>query len=156
MERNIEMLKRPALLEIAKKAKLKGYSRLKRAELVKLLTNNKDIDVSVKDKNKKKYDNRVYVNVYCSDAHVERTGAPSSQRFVSEHKEVERHRASTQPSKKFAPVQTRTPIKKISTEKISAKAQKAKDIIEKELKTLPKSKITSDFKSTLEDLFRKK
>ena len=156
MERNLDMLKRPALLEIAKKSKLKGYSRLKRAELVKLLKESKDVDVSVKDKNKKKYDNRVYVNVYCSDAHVERTGAPSTQRFISEHKEAERPRASTQPAKKFPSVQTAKPIKKIEPVKISAKAQKAKDIIEKELKTIPKSKITSDFKSTLEDLFRKK
>lgn len=156
MERDLKFLQKPALLEIAKKAKLKGYSRLKKAELVKLLTNNKDVDVSVKDKNKRRYDNRVYVNVYCSDAHVERTGAPSSQRFVTEHKEPERPRASTQPAKKFAPVQTTKQIKNISTEKISAKAQKAKDVIEKELKTLPRTKITSDFKATLESLFRKK
>ena len=156
MERNIDMLKRPALLEIAKKAKLKGYSRLKRAELVKLLKESKDVNVSVKDKNKRKYDNRVYVNVYCSDAHVERSGAPSSQRFVSEHKEVERPRSSTLPVKKFPEVKTTKPIKKIEPVKISAKAQKAKDKIEKELKTLPRTKITSDFKSTLEDLFRKK
>jgi hypothetical protein len=156
MERNLNMLKRPALLEIAKKAKLKGYSRLKRAELVKLLKESKDVDVSVKDKNKKKYDNRVYVNVYCSEAHVERTGAPSTQRFVSEHKEVERPRSSSsQPAKKFPSVQTAKPIKKIEPVKISAKAQKAKDIIASELKTLPRSKISSDFKSTLEALFRK-
>ena len=156
MERDLNMLKRPALLEIAKKSKLKGYSRLKRAELVKLLKESKDVDVSVKDKNKKKYDNRVYVNVYCSDAHVERTGAPSNQRFVSEHKEVERPRASSsQPAKKFPSVQTTKPIKKIEPAKISAKAQKAKDIIKEELKTIPKSKITSDFKANLENLFRR-
>lgn len=156
MERDLNMLKRPALLEIAKKAKLKGYSRLKRAELVKLLKESKDVDVSVKDKNKKKYDNRVYVNVYCSDAHVERTGVQPSQRFVSEHKEVERPRASSaQPAKKFPSVQTTKPIKKISTEKISAKTQKAKDIIKEELKTIPKSKISADFKSSLENLFRR-
>jgi hypothetical protein len=150
------MLKRPALLEIAKKAKLKKYSRLKKAELVKLLKDSKDVDVSVKDKNKRRSDNRVYVNVYCSDAHVERTGAPSEQRFMSEHKEADRPRASSsQPVKKFPEVKTTKPIKKISTEKISAKAQKAKDIIASELKTLPKSKITSDFKANLENLFRR-
>jgi hypothetical protein len=150
------MLKRPALLEIAKKAKLKGYSRLKRVDLIKLLKESKDVDVSVKDKNKRRNDNRVYVNVYCSDAHVERTGAPHTQRFVSEHKEVERPRASSsQPAKKFAPVQTTKPIKKIEPAKLSAKAEKSKAIIEKELKTLPKSKISADFKSTLENLFRK-
>ena len=156
MERNLDMLKRPALLEIAKKAKLKGYSRLKKVELVKLLKDSKDVDVSVKDKNKRQSDNRVYVNVYCSDAHVERTGAPHKQRFVSEHKEPERPRASSsQPAKKFPSVQTTKPIKKIEPAKISAKAQKAKDIIASELKTLPKSKITSDFKANLENLFRR-
>jgi len=157
MERNLSELKRPALLEIAKKAKLKGYSQKKKADLIKMIHKHKGIDVKVKDKNKKSDDNRVYVNIYCSGAHVESSGAPQTQRFMSETSTQTRPQPrppmGKAPVRKFAPVKTTKPIQKIPPQKISAKAQKLKEKTASELKKLPKSQVSSDFKSRLEGLF---
>ena len=161
MERNLSELKRPALLEIAKKAKIKGYSQKKKSDLIKMIQKHKGVDVKVKDKNKKSDDNRVYVNIYCSGAHVETSGAPQTQRFMSETSTQTRPQTRPQPRppmgkapvRKFAPVKTTKPIQKIPPAKISAKAQKLKEKTASELKKLPKSRVSSDFKSRLEGLF---
>ena len=58
--------------------------------------------------------------------------------------------------KKFPPVQTVKPISKIAVGDISAKAQKAKDIIAEELKVIKKKPVDPKFMSALEGMFRAK
>ena len=161
MERQLNELTRKALLEIAKKAKLKGYSSMKKSDLIKMIQKHKGVDVKVNDKNKKSNDNRVYVNIYCSGAHVEKSGAPTQQKFITETSTQTRQPLGKEPLgkapvRKFEPVQTIKPIQKIPPEKISAKAQKTKEKVKNELSKLPKSQVSSDFKSRLEDIFRRR
>ncbi len=119
-----------------------------------MIQEHKGIDVKVKDKNMKHDDNRVYVNIYCSGAHVESSGTPIKQKFMTERASQTKEPLGKAPVRKFKPVQTTKPIKKIPPEKISAKAQKTKEKVKKELSKLPKSQVSSDFKSRLEDIFR--
>lgn len=60
-------------------------------------------------------------------------------------------------AKKFPPVQTTEPIKKVAPEKVSAKAQKLKEKVKGELSEIKKAKgMDSAFKKELEGIFGKK
>jgi DNA uptake protein ComE-like DNA-binding protein len=80
---DLHKLKKTDLLKIAQKAKIKGYSRAKKDELIDMIKKHKGVDVKVKDKNKNPTDNRVYVNIYCSGAKVESSGLPQTQKFIT-------------------------------------------------------------------------
>ena len=153
---SLEKLKRTDLLKIAQKAKIKGYSRAKKAELINMINKHRGVDVKIKDKNNKPDDNRVYINIYCSKAQVESTGAPKVERFLTEKqpdKQTQRQPLGTTPVRKFAPVKTTKPIQKIPEQKLSEKAEKLKEKTTRELRKLPKSQVSSDFKNKLAGLF---
>lgn len=159
---DLQKLKRTDLLKIAQKAKIKGYSRAKKKELIDMINKHKDVDVKVKDKNKNPTDNRVYVNIYCSGAQVDTSGVPKTQKYITT---TSNQSQQTQPQplgkaplgkapvRKFAPVQTTKPLQKIPPQKLSEKAEKLKEKTSRELSKLPKSQVSSDFKNKLAGLF---
>jgi len=154
---DLQKLKRTDLLKIAQKAKIKGYSRAKKKELIDMINKHKDVDVKVKDKNKNPTDNRVYVNIYCSGAQVDTSGAPKTHKYITttsnQSQQSQPQSLGKKPVRKFAPVQTTKPLQKIPVQKLSEKAEKLKEKTSRELSKLPKSQISSDFKNKLAGLF---
>jgi hypothetical protein len=150
---DIQKLKVTDLRKIAQKAQLKGYSRANKAGLIAMINKHKGVDVKVKEKTKQATDNRVTVNVYCSSAHVESTGAPKVHKFATEQVKQPKAPLGKAPVRKFAPVQTTQPLQKIPAQKLSEKAEKLKEKTSRELSKLPKSQVSSDFKNKLAGLF---
>jgi DNA uptake protein ComE-like DNA-binding protein len=152
---DLHKLKRTDLLKIAQKAKIKGYSRAKKDELIDMIKKHKGVDVKVKDKNKNPTDNRVYVNIYCSGAKVESSGLPQTQKFITttSNQSQQTQPLGKTPVRKFPPVKTTKPLQKIPPQKLSQKAEKLKEKTSRELSKLPKSQVSADFKNKLAGLF---
>ena len=168
----LQKKKIPELKQMLKKMSMKVSGNKK--ELIDRLTSikkddekddkdNKVIDLSNQAKKKLKLGNLI-INIHNSlggdpnHPYVNKVAKKADKLNPDEQKIViDKIKTHVEKAKKFPTVNPVKSLKKIGSEKISAKTQKLKDKIVDELKEVKKSKgMNKDFKATLEGLFGKK
>lgn len=170
----MENMKRPELIALAKRQNLKGYSKMKRQELLALLSQAPPIPPrpnAVPTASASAQKNKVVVNVYCNQARVDSVGEVERNNIgipVSHFRgpidlpppPQSPPQAPQQappppptPVRKFPPVQTVRPTVAVQPERLSEKAQSLQEARQAELKNIPVSKVSSEFKKNLEALF---
>ncbi len=175
MNKELQNKKIPELKQMLKKLGMKVSGNKK--ELIARLNNikkddekddkddkdNKVIDLSNQAKKKLKLGNLI-INIHNilggdpNHPYVNKVAKKADKLNPDEQKIViDKIKPHVEKAKKFPTVTPAKSLKKIGSEKISAKTQKLKDKIVDELKEVKKSKgMNKDFKATLEGLFGKK
>lgn len=159
----MENMKRPELIALARRRNIKGYSKMKRQELLKLLRpssgtqTESSVPASPVPASASAQKNKVVVNVYCQHARVDSSGEVERNNIgipVSNFRgPIDVPQSPPTPVRKFPPVQIVRPTVAVQPERMSEKAQSIKEKRQAELKNLPVSKVSSEFKKNLEALF---
>lgn len=156
-ESDLKLLKIVDLKDIIRKNKLGALSGNKAVLIKRIVDSGVDIKMT-QSKTSGSNNNKTTVNVFLNGSKTPSlvTNIPTGSTVdvpitvPSTDKARKLVIDPSKPAKKFKPIKTDPSNPQAP---ISAKVQKSKDIISEELKSLPKSKVTADFKKNLESLF---